>query len=189
MAANNRGLRILYSLLVFATLQSFAADKNPGAAGVSNRKWNVQVEEVESGEVKLDPAFRVAIYENVITELEKTTKFETVYRSGDRTAQTRDDLLILKISVRRFQAGSETKRAVTTVAGATKIKAQFRLETPDGKVVQEDLVSANVRFFGNNLRVTHNLARNVASMIKKSKLPDPGATVSGVSRDLTNMES
>lgn len=173
MAAINRVFRVSILLLVLATVQSFAASQKPSTADGSNRKWSVQVDEVDSGEVKLDPAFRVAIYEHLVSELEKSNRFETVFRSGDRTAQTRHDLLILKISVRRFQEGSETKRAVTTVAGATKIKAQFRLETPDGKVLKEDLVSANVRFFGDNLRVTRNLARNVASMINKSNLPEP----------------
>jgi len=154
------------ALVPFATLQGNASAQKSG-----DREWSVQVEEVNSGEVNLDPAFRVAIYENLLSQLEETSKFENIYRSGDRLAESEPDLLILKVNVRKFDAGSETKRAVTTVAGATKLKVQYQLETRDGRVVSDNLVEANVRFFGSNLRVTHNLAHNIAGVIKKSTLP------------------
>jgi hypothetical protein len=41
-------------------------------------------------------------------------------------------------------------------------------------------VQGNVRFFGSNLRATHNLARNVAKVIKKSawlELEPPNAVL------------
>jgi hypothetical protein len=163
-----------------ASVQGVPAGQKPGSATGADGKWSVQVEEVNSGEVNLDPAFRVAIYENLLAALEKTNKFEHTYRSGDRLAETRGDLLTLKINVREFEAGSETKRAVTTVAGATKIKVQSRLQTRDGQVVNDDPVDANVRFFGDNMKATHNLARNVANVIKNSKLPEPATSASTV---------
>ena len=161
------------TLIGLVSAHCLAADQAPSSTVVSAPKWSVQVEEVNPGEVNLDPAFRVAIYENLITELGKSKIFEQVYRSGDRKASTQTALLILKINVKNFQAGSETERAVTTVGGATKIKAEYSLQTRDGQTVKDGIVNANVRFFGDNMRVTHNLAHNVASMIKKSSLPDP----------------
>jgi hypothetical protein len=161
------------------SVQVAAGQKSGSAVGV-NGKWSVQIEEVNSDDVNLDPAFRVAIYENLFAALEKTNKFEQIYRSGDHRAESRADLLTLKINVREFQAGSETKRAVTTVAGATKIKVQCQLQTRDGHMVKDDLTDANVRFFGSNMKATRKLASNVAGMIEDSKLPEPAASASRV---------
>jgi hypothetical protein len=44
-------------------------------------------------------------------------------------------------------------------------------------VVVERVVDGNVRFFGGNLRATHNLARNVAQALEKSDLPAPTLAV------------
>ena len=68
--------------------------------------------------------------------------------------------------------GSETKRAVTTVTGATKLKVRSQLCTKDGQVVLERVVHGNVRFFGGNLRATHTLALNVVKAIKQGTLPE-----------------
>jgi hypothetical protein len=134
-------------------------------------QWSVQVEQVETGDVNLEPAFRIVIYENLIDELSKTKQFKQVFRSGDRSASGIRDLLILKTTVQSSTQGSETKRAVTTVSGATKLKVLSQLCTRDGQVVLERSVDGDVRFFGDNLRATHNLAHNEAKAIKQSVLP------------------
>jgi hypothetical protein len=138
-------------------------------------QWSVQVDTVDAGDVNLEPAFRVATYENLLEELPKTKRFKQVFRSGDRNASEVPDLLILKTTVQKYSAGSETTRAVTTVAGATKLQVRSQLCTRDGKVISEWVVDGNVRFFGGNLRATHNLAKNVAKKIKSSALPKPTA--------------
>src|ERR1700722_13760941 len=141
---------------------------------------SVQVDQVDPGDVDIEPAFRVAIYENLLVELAKTRQFKQVYRSGDRNAGDIPDLLVLKTTVQHYTPGSETRRAITTVTGATKLNVRSQLCTPDGKVVVERVVNGNVRFFGGNLRATHNLAKNVAEAIKKSDLSQ--STVSSVER-------
>jgi hypothetical protein len=135
-------------------------------------QWSVQVEKIDVGDVNIEPAFRVAIYENLLDELTKTKEFQQVLRDGDRTANGLQDLLILKTTVESYTPGSETKRAVTTVSGATKLRVRTQLCTREGKVALESVSSGNVRFFGGNLRATHNLAHNVAKAIKQSTLPD-----------------
>jgi len=137
---------------------------------------SVQVDKVDPGDVKIEPAFTVAIYENLLEELSKTKQFKQVFRSGDRNASG-PDLLILKIKVQKYTPGSETRRAVTTVSGATKLNVRSQLCYPDGQVVLERVVDGNVRFFGGNLRATHNLAHNVAEAIKKSDLTGPPSSV------------
>ena len=152
----------------------------PLLAGVNRTgvaQWSVVVNQVDPGGSRLAPEFEAAIYENLLDELIKTKQFSTVLRSGDRTTNDVPALLILKTTVESYTPGSETKRAVTTVMGATKLKVRSQLCTREGQIVVERVVDGNVNFFGGNLRATHNLARNVANAIKQSTLPEPSAAV------------
>lgn len=142
-------------------------------------QWSVQVVQVDPGDVNLAPSFQVAIYESLLEELGKTKQFKQVLREGDRNATEVCDLLILKTTVQKYTAGSETRRAVTTVSGATKLTVRSQLCSRDGKVIVERTVNGNVRFLGSNLRATHNLARNVAKTIKQSALPGPSLSITG----------
>jgi hypothetical protein len=136
-------------------------------------QWSMQVDKVEPGDVNIAPAFRIAIYENLLQELAKTKQFKQVLRGGDRNANSFPDLLVLKTTVEAYTEGSETRRAVTTISGATKLKVRTQLCTREGQIVLERDLNGNVRFFGDNLRATHNLAHNIAKAIKQSKLPEP----------------
>ena len=139
-------------------------------SGDSVMHWSVQVDRVEAGDRDIPNEFRVAIYENLVEELNKTKQFTQVLRERDRRAGEVPDLLILKTTVVKYAPGSETRRAVTTVSGATKLTVRSQLVTREGSIVLERTVNGNVRFFGGNLRATHNLARNIAKAIKKSDL-------------------
>jgi hypothetical protein len=132
----------------------------------------VQVDRVDPGDVGLEPSVGAAIYENLLEELAKTEQFKQLFRSGDRNANDVPGLLILKITVQKYTQGSETRRAVTTVNGATKLNVRVQLVTREGHVVLENVVDGNVRFIGGNLRATHNLAHNVAVTLKRSTLPE-----------------
>jgi hypothetical protein len=150
---------------------SFGRDSSGGA------QWSVQVVQVSPGDVNLAPSFQIAIYESLLQELGKTKQFKQVLREGDRNASDVSDLLILKTTVQKYTPGSETRRAVTTVSGATKLTVRSQLCTRGGQVILERTVDGNVRFLGSNLRATHNLARNVAKTIKQSALPEPSPSV------------
>jgi hypothetical protein len=149
------------------------AAKSGGRNSSSAARWSLQVDRVNSGDVNLASSFQIAIYENLLDELSKTKRFKQVLRDGDRSASDTSDLLILKTAVQKYTPGSETRRAVTTVSGATKLNVRSQLCTPDGQIVVERTVDGNVRFLGSNLRATHNLARNVAKAIEPSPLPEP----------------
>jgi hypothetical protein len=137
--------------------------------------WSVQVSKVDPGDVKLAESFQIAIYENLVYELSKTKQFDHVFRDGDHRAMGVPKLLTLKTKVDKYTPGSETERAVTTVGGATKLTVTTELCTSDGTVVFQRTMNGNVRFIGSNLRATHNLAHNVAKLIRKSTLPEPPA--------------
>ena len=153
--------------------QSAAAKSSGGRNSSTAARWSLQVDRVNPGDVNLASSFQIAIYENLLDELSKTKRFKQVLRDGDRSASDTSDLLILKTAVQKYTPGSETRRAVTTVSGATKLTVRSQLCTSDGQIVLERIVDGNVRFMGSNLRATQNLARNVAKAIKQSSLPEP----------------
>ncbi len=174
MKANNPVLFFALATLMVAicaaeTDAQTAAEKL--SASSSSAQWSVQVQRVDAGDVNLASSFQFAIYESILDELTKKKRFKQVLRDGDGSAAAASDLLILKTTVEKYTPGSETKRAVTTVSGATKLTVRTQLCTRDGRVILEHAVNGNVRFLGSNLRATHNLARNVVKTITQSPLP------------------
>ena len=151
-----------------------AAAKSSGGNGASATRWSVQVDQVDAGNLDLSYSFQIAIYENLVIELNKTKQFQQVFRDGDVRTGKFPNLLVLKTTVEKYTPGSETRRAVTTVSGATKLTVRSQLLTREGKVVLERTVNGDVRFFGSNLRATHNLAHNIAKTIKQSSWSGSG---------------
>ncbi len=151
-----------------------AATRSSGSSEASSTPWSVQIDQVDPGNLDLDSSFQIAIYENLVEELKKTKRFLQVFREGDLNSSDVPNLLVLKTTVEKYTPGSETRRAVTTVSGATKLSVRSQLLTREGKVVLERTVNGDVRFFGSNLRVTHNLAHNIAKTIKQSSWSGSG---------------
>jgi len=121
-----------------------------------------------SAEVVIPEDFRVAAYENTIIQLEKTKKFQTVYRIGDRRAADVKDLVILKLVPAKYVAGSQKQREVTTVKGATSIAFTVQFLDQSGKVLMEKQVEGKVRFYGENLNATSDFAKKVAKVVNES---------------------
>jgi hypothetical protein len=57
---------------------------------------------------------------------------------------------------------SERARQVTTVSGATSITVLCQFTNPDGKSLLERDINGKVRFFGGNLKATHDFAKKAA---------------------------
>ena len=147
-------------------------------SGTATTHWSVQIEQVDPAGLDLPYSFQISIYENLMDELKGTKRFQQVFREGDHSANQVPNLLVLKTTVEKYTPGSETRRAVTTVSGATKLTVRSQLLTREGRIVLERPVDGDVLFFGSNLRAAHNLARNIAKTIKDSSLPDsPELTV------------
>ena len=151
-------------LLLVAPRASFAQDK-PAAAQPKIQASGLQVAMVESDEIKLPIQFQLALYEYLIREITKTGKFQHVYRDGDKDAANAAGLLVLHSNVYGFKQGSEGKRQVTTVAGATQIKVHVTFVDKDGKSQLSQDVVGNVRFIGGNLRATFDYAKKVAQIV------------------------
>jgi hypothetical protein len=119
MKANKKtssGVLAVVVLMILAAFQTQLLAQSSGVKTSAERnssvvaRWSVQVDAVDPGDVNLEPAFRVAIYENLLDELAKMKHFKQVFRSGDRNATGLVDLLILKTTVQNYTPGSETRR-------------------------------------------------------------------------------
>jgi hypothetical protein len=88
-----------------------------------------------------------------------------VFRSGDQRADGVKDLVILHTKVEKFDEGSRTKREVTTVTGATKVDVSATIIGRDSKVLLDQKLTGKVRFFGDNLGATNDLAKRIAKVL------------------------
>lgn len=147
-------------VLLFTGNTALAQDKAQTKIPASS----IQILAVQSNEVKLPIEFQLALYENLIEQMRKANKFQHVYRDGDTAAANATDLVILHSNVYGFTKGSEGKRQVTTVAGATQIKVHCLFTDKAGKSELAQDVTGNVRFIGGNLRATFDLAKKVAQI-------------------------
>ena len=147
-----------------------AREKSPGRAQTPGKfsASAIQIAKIESEEVKLPAEFQMALYENLVEEVRKTGRFQRVYRDGERGAGDVPDLVTLRSTVRGFKEGSARARQVTTVAGATSIKVRLQIAARDGRLLVDRDVAGKVRFFGENLRATYNLAKGVAKIIRET---------------------
>ena len=128
----------------------------------------LKVQMIQSDEIKLPAEFQVALYENLIQQLGKRASFLHVYRDGDHDAANVPELLVLHTTVRGFKQGSEEKRQVTTVTGATSITIHCRFADNQGNVLLEEDVNGKVRFFGDNLKATYDFAKKAAGVVSEN---------------------
>jgi len=121
---------------------------------------------MDPGDVPMPPEFRVAIYENLITQIEKTGKFQHVYRSGDKEAARVPDLVMLRTTAQSFRKGSQKEREVVTVAGSSSIILKVHITDHAGQTLVDRNVEGKVRFFGENLRATYDFSKKVANIVR-----------------------
>jgi hypothetical protein len=131
----------------------------------------IQVIMIHSDEIKLPAEFQVALYEDLIQQLQKQGGFQHVYRDGDRDAASAADLVVLHSTVRGFKKGSEMERNVTTVAGKTSIDIHCQFMDKDGKTLLEHDLNGKVMFFGANLRATFDFAKKAAKFAHDNFAP------------------
>ena len=131
----------------------------------------LQIEQIRAEDVKLPAEFQMAMYEHVIEEVEKTRRFQHLYRDGDRDAANAADLVTLKCTVTGFKQGSAEKRQVTTVAGKTSVTVHLVFTDKNGQKLAENDVQGKVQFFGENLRATFDFGKKVAAVVRQDFAP------------------
>jgi len=129
---------------------------------------SIQIEPTDAGDVPVPAEFRMAVYENLITQIQKTGKFQHVYRSGDKDAASAPDLVTLHTTAKSFTKGSQKKREVTTVSGSTSLTLGVHITDHSGQTLVDRDVQGKVRFMGENLRATYDFSKKVANIVRES---------------------
>jgi hypothetical protein len=127
----------------------------------------IQIEPVDAGNVWIPVEFRAAIYEYLVMRVRESGKFQQIFRSGDRAAAGARDLVTLHATVEQFKQGSQMEREITTVLGSTNVGVDAWVTDRDGRVLLADRVQGKVRFFGENLGATNDLAKHIAKRLKQ----------------------
>jgi hypothetical protein len=127
----------------------------------------IQIEPVGAGDVLIPAEFRAAVYEFLVIRMRESGAFQKVFRSGDREAAGVPDLVTLRTTVEKFTQGSQMKREITTVLGATKLDVGATVTGRDGHLLLDGHVHGKVRFFGENLGVTNDIAKRIAKLLKQ----------------------
>ena len=128
----------------------------------------IQIEPVEAGDVRIPAEFRSAIYEFLVERVREARTFRQVFRSGDRAADGIPGLVTLHTTVEGFKEGSQMKREVTVVLGATTVDVSALLTARDGQTLLNSRFHGRVRFFGENLGVTNDLAKRISKLLNKN---------------------
>ena len=144
-----------------------AASEVNTATGEKLSASAIQIEPVSAGDVRIPVEFRSAVYEFLVERVRQSGKFKQVFRSGDRAAADVPDLVTLHTTVEKFKQGSQLEREVTTVLGATKVDVRASLTARDGRELLDRHLQGKVRFFGENLGVTNDLAKRIAKLLSK----------------------
>jgi hypothetical protein len=134
----------------------------------------IQIEPVEAGDVRIPAEFRSAIYEFLVERVREAGTFRQVFRSGDRAAGSIPDLVTLHTTVEKFKEGSQMKREVTAVLGATTVDVSASVTASDGRTLLDSRIHGKVGFFGENLGVTNDLAKRIAKLLRKNFGTKPG---------------
>jgi len=140
----------------------------PRKPGEKLKASAIMVAPVESGDVNIPGEFCSAIYERLIERIKLGGGFQKVYRNGDRAAENVPDLVILHTTVESFKEGSQLKREIIKVAGATTVDVNASVTSRDGRTLVNDKVTGKVRFFGENLGVTNDIAKKVDKLLLKN---------------------
>ena len=127
----------------------------------------IQIAPVDAGNISIPVEFRAAIYEYLVLRVRESGRFQQVFRSGDHAAVGVDDLVTLHTTVEKFKPGSQMKRETTTVLGFTNVGVGAWVTSRDGHVLFADRAQGKVRFFGENLGVTNDLAKHIARRLNQ----------------------
>lgn len=127
----------------------------------------IQIAMVDAGDVPIPAEFRYAVYERLVQQVRDSGTFQKVYRTGDRTADGVPDLITLHTKVEAFKEGSQTTRELVTVLGATKVDITVSITARDGHELVNRQLTGRVRFFGENLGVTNDLAKRITKVVRE----------------------
>jgi hypothetical protein len=157
--------RTLIVLLLAAAGLAHAQNAAQTATKAKQSASAIQIAMVEAGDVQIPAEFRYVVYERLVERVRASGVFQKVYRMGDHTADAVPDLVVLHTKVDTFKEGSQTKRELVTVVGATKVDVTASVTARDGRSLMNQQITGRVRFFGENLGVTNDLAKRITKLV------------------------
>jgi hypothetical protein len=163
---NSRTTFVLLASFSMLTATVIVSAQTPAAPKLSVSA--IQVAPVDSGDVEIPPEFRFAVYERLVEQVIASGMFKKVYRAGDHAADGIPDLVTLHTKILLFKEGRQTKREVTTVLGATSVDVTASVTAKDGHEIFNKKITGRVRFFGENLGVTNDIAKRITKLVNKS---------------------
>lgn len=125
----------------------------------------IQVAMLDTSDIRIPPEFRYAMYEQLVEHVRESGAFQKVYRAGDQAATNVPDLVILHTKLEGFKEGSQTVRELTTVLGATTVDMTATVTAKDGHELLSKKLTGRVRFFGENLGVTNDIAKKISKLV------------------------
>jgi hypothetical protein len=128
----------------------------------------IQIATPEVGDIPIPAEFRYAVYERLVQQVRAAGVFQHVYRMGDRAAASVPDLVTLHTKVEAFKEGSQTERELVTVLGSTKVDITASVTAHDGHPLVNEKITGRVRYFGENLGVTNDLAKRITKLLQQS---------------------
>ena len=147
---------------------SAAAQAQPNAQPAKLSASAIRIEPVETDDILIPAEFRYAIYEHVIERLRQGGTFQKVIRSGDHSGDGIADLVTLHMKVAGFKEGNRTVRELTTVLGSTTIDIDTTVVGHDGQTMLEKSITGKVRFRGDNIGATNDLAKHITKVLRES---------------------
>jgi hypothetical protein len=160
--------RVFCGLAIAAMLAGSVAGQEQKDAKPKLSASAIRIEPVDAEDVSIPAEFRYAIYERVIERVRQAGTFQKVLRSGDHAGDGISDLVTLHMRVAGFKEGNRTERELTTVLGATKIDIDTSVTAKDGRTLVEKSVTGKVRFRGDNLGATNDLAKHITKVLRES---------------------
>jgi hypothetical protein len=157
-----------FALLCLTLLPVPASAQSPAAKPSAPA---ILIELITAGDSGILPEFLYATYEQMVSHVEKSGTFKEVYRSGDTRATDAPGLVTLRTNVGKFKQGSQTKRELTTVLGWSRVEVDATVTDKAGKTLVEKKVVGKVRFMGDNLKVTGDLGKQLAKLLRASFTP------------------
>jgi hypothetical protein len=113
----------------------------------------------QAGDVNIPAEFRLAIYEDLVEQIQSSGIYAPVFRSGDHRADNISGLVTLSTKVANFKESNQAESEITAVMSSTKVRLDVKLSTRDGAILVDRLVEGKVRFFGERLNVIHDIAK------------------------------
>lgn len=161
---NCRAIFVFSALIAMLTASAVAQTSAKPKLSVSA----IQIAMVEAGDVQIPAEFRYAVYEQLVERVRASGAFQKVFRIGDHGADGVPDLVTLHTTIESFKQGSQTEREITTVLGATRVDLTASVTSRDGHEIINRKVTGRVRFFGENLNVTNDLAKRITKLVRTS---------------------